>query len=143
MADIVQLAENGVLKYLKTHFKAVEGLESELAKKENKLKKTGKVSITFAGAVPSQSFPVYYQINGNEFEFGGRCQLPKTTGHIFFILPAGIRPVAQVIREMDFIVNVTTEKMLLEINTDGTCKVYYNSNDAIEVSIDPLHFTIA
>lgn len=35
MADIVQLKENGVLKYLKTHFKAVEGLDEELAKKQD------------------------------------------------------------------------------------------------------------
>lgn len=35
MADIVQLKENGVFKYLKTHAKAVEGLDAELAKKQD------------------------------------------------------------------------------------------------------------
>lgn len=41
MADIVQLHENGIFKYLKTHVKAVEGLEEELLKKENKQKNVG------------------------------------------------------------------------------------------------------
>lgn len=35
MADIVQLKENGVLKYLMTHAKAVDGLSGEISKSLN------------------------------------------------------------------------------------------------------------
>lgn len=55
MADIVQLHENGIFKYLKTHVKAVEGLESELLKKEDKQKNIDWTPVTllngFTGSV--------------------------------------------------------------------------------------------
>lgn len=104
---------------------------------------TGVVPVSFVGVFPNVSYPFYYSITDKEVSFGGRGRFPRTVGHVFFILPEGVRPRRQIMKEVDFIDSDPAKRALFEINTDGTCKVYYNSNDGVEVSIDNLKFTMA
>ena len=88
MADIVQLKENGVLKYLKTHFKAVEGLDVELAKKQDVIKDTGFVNLPITGASVSS---VRMRRVGNFVKLSGSFTFKTSTGPLLDF-PLGFKP---------------------------------------------------
>lgn len=59
MADIVQLKENGVLKYLKTHVKAVENLDATIKTEITNSKRKIK-SVWTGGMYGNETFEVPY-----------------------------------------------------------------------------------
>lgn len=92
MADVVQLKENGIFKYLKTHVGAVEELDKELAKLEPKISDSGWVDL-----VPKNGATGTARVrkikNKVEIEFLIKGVAAGTGGSNSVVqLPAGYRP---------------------------------------------------
>ena len=138
MADIVQLKENGVSKYLQTHVKAVEGLETELAKKQDKLLDTGWVKIGFSGGVSSSD--AYIKRKGDTVSFKGWLISPAEKYDIWTI-PTEFRP------SMDAVIVVLKDdtnpsKMNLQFNKNGTMRINFNSNLGANVNLGGVRYEI-
>lgn len=138
MADIVQLKENGVFKYLKTHLKAVEGLEAELTKIQDKIKDTGWIKIDFSGGVSSSD--AYIKREGNTVKFKGWLISPAEKYDIW-TLPVEFRP------SMDVVIVVLKDdtnpsKMNLQFNKNGTMRINFNSNLGASANLGGVRYEI-
>ncbi|TFJ36729.1 hypothetical protein CKN73_01555 [Carnobacterium divergens] len=127
MADIVQLAENGVLKYLKTHLKAVEGLDKELAKKQDVSQDTGWIKAAVAG-----DSTIYYRRVGDfVFVTGlGNASLPKSG--LLWAIPASIKPFLAPATPLQYTLgnadSTATNITMIKIYADRM-EVAYRNND--------------
>lgn len=141
MADIVQLKENGVFKYLKTHFKAVEGLVDELLKKQDKINATDPVTAVTSGVTHDSGKPLEYWKEGYWVHFEGGGTFPTAAGTTFLILPAGFAPKRKTkyftatVRDSD-----TTRKCIVQVLTNGECKILTNSYSGNPVFLDGFSF---
>ena len=138
MADIVQLKENGVFKYLKTHLKAVEGLEAELTKIQDKIKDTGWIKIDFSGGVSSSD--AYIKRKGDTVSFKGWLISPSEKYDIW-TMPVELRPTA------DAVIVVLkddsgTSKMNLQFNKNGTMRINYNDNVGVSANLGGVRYEI-
>lgn len=138
MADIVQLKENGVFKYLKTHLKAVEGLESELTKIQDKIKDTGWIKIDFSAGVSSSD--AYIKRKGDTVSFKGWLVSPAAKYDIW-TMPVEFRPTA------DAVIVVLkddsgTSKMNLQFNKNGTMRINYNDNVGVSANLGGVRYEI-
>lgn len=138
MADIVQLKENGVSKYLQTHVKAVEGLETELAKKQDKLLDTGWVKIGFSGGVSSSD--CYIRRIGDVVYFKGWIISPAESYDIWTITEQ-FRP------SLDVVVVVLkddtgTSKANMQFNANGKMRINYNANAAARINMGGVSYAI-
>lgn len=137
MADIVQLKENGVFKYLKTHLKAVEGLETELSKKQNVENDTGWIKAVTSGVTHDTGKPLQYRKIGNRVMFRGGGTFPTAAGTTFLIMPNGFSPTGQnafldtIIRDSN-----PDHKCIIEVLVTGECKIVTNSYAANPVFLD-------
>lgn len=131
MADIVQLAENGVLKYLKTHTKAVEGLDAELAKKSDLIKDTGWIK----AAVVGDSI-IYYRRIGNMVYVNGQGNksLPKVSETLMWAIPLGFRPdlpaaTGEAFYELSNRDSTPTNLTIIRIRSDAMHMIYRNNDN--------------
>lgn len=130
MADIVQLAENGVLKYLKTHTKAVEGLDTELAKKNDLIKDTGWIKAAVAG-----DSILYYRRIGNIVYVNGQGNksLPKTIESLIWAIAKGFKPDFPIAKgeafyELSNTDSNATNLTIVRIRSDAMQMIYRNND---------------
>lgn len=138
MADIVQLKENGVSKYLQTHVKAVEGLETELAKKQDKLLDTGWVKIPFTGGVSSSD--CYIRRIGDVVYFKGYIISPAESYDIWTITEQ-FRPLLDVVIVI-LKDDTGTSKANMQFNANGKMRINYNSNAATRINMGGISYAI-
>lgn len=130
MADIVQLAENGVLKYLKTHTKAVEGLDKELAKKQDMIKDTGWIKAATVG-----SNVLYYRRIGDVVFMNGQGDktLPRTSNALIWAIPLGFRPDLPAAKAESFFTldntdSTPTNMTIVRLRIDAITMIYRNND---------------
>lgn len=135
MADIVQLKENGVSKYLKTHFKAVEGIDVELAKKQDVIKDTGWIDINVKGAsVPT----IKIRRIGNLIKLSSPIIYKTNTGD-FIDFPVGFRPSIASFSE-SVVGRADTIEMLVIIFNNNKASIIRNTSNSTMYYMDSISF---
>ncbi|MFS7413348.1 hypothetical protein AB6889_12150 [Carnobacterium maltaromaticum] len=143
-AKVVQLIENDIFKYLKTHVDAVEGLEEELAKKQNLIVSSGLRYPTMGGGASSHAtFRVNYEKVGRLVSFGGRLLLPLvSTGAQVRIgsVPPQFSPQLQKFYEVAVAGRQTDLFANIVIDTDGQIYCYYCNTASQYFSLDLINY---
>lgn len=141
MADIVQLKENGVFKYLKTHTAAVEGLPELLAKKQDIVAESGLITAVTSGVTPDASRPLKYWKEGRWVHMIGGGKFPVTLGQTFLVLPLKYSPGYQ---DEYFTATVTdsdiTRKCIVLIKMTGECQILVNSYSGNPIFLNGISF---
>ena len=143
MADIVQLKENGTFKYLKTHAKAVEGLDVEMAKKQNLIVSSGLRYPTMGGGASSHAtFRVNYEKVGRLVLFGGRALLPVVTATQVQIasVPLEFAPQQQKFIEVPIAGKQTDLFAKIVIDVDGIIYCYFCNSASQYFSLDSVNY---
>lgn len=135
MAEIMQLKEDGVFKYLKTHFKAVEGLDAEVAKKQDVIKDTGWVNLPITGASVSS---VRMRRVGNLVKLSGSFTFKTSTGALLDF-PLGFKP-AQGSFSQTIVGQAQAVQILALYITKNGISVIWNTSNATDFHLDSISF---
>ncbi|MEG0601169.1 MAG: hypothetical protein RR494_13450 [Vagococcus sp.] len=135
MAEIMQLKEDGVFKYLKTHFKAVEGLDVELAKKQDVIKDTGFVNLPITGASVSS---VRMRRVGNLVKLSGSFTFKTSTGALLDF-PLGFKPSQGSFSQTIVGQAQAVQTLALYITKNGI-SVIWNTSNATDFHLDSITF---
>lgn len=134
MADIVQLEENGVMKYLKTHAKAVEGLDKYI---DELTTDSGWIPLVVKNGAISTA---YYRRIDNTIIFRGYVDFVKKGD--FATLPSNYRPIDTVgaigIRRS----GLANQYATIYIKTDGVMELVATPTDAVSIYLTSITYNI-
>ena len=105
---------------------------------------SGWITAVTSGVTPDGAKPLQYRRIGNKMYFRGGGTFPTTAGTTFLIISVAYAPTGQpqyfdtIVRDSD-----STRKCIIQVQTDGACKIVTNSYSGNPIFFDGFEYLIA
>lgn len=105
---------------------------------------SGWITAVTAGVTPDGAKPLQYRRIGNKMYFRGGGTFPTAAGTTFLVIPIAYAPAGQpayhdtIVRDSD-----STRKCIIQVQSDGACRIVTNSYSGNPVFLDGFEYLIA
>lgn len=105
---------------------------------------SGWIPAVTAGVTPDGAKPLQYRRIGNKMYFRGGGTFPTAAGTTFLVIPIAYAPAGQpayhdtIVRDSD-----STRKCIIQVQSDGACRIVTNSYSGNPVFLDGFEYLIA